>query len=94
MTHPNSIMKDFGKAFSPPQKRKALTVEVIARKILAFDAGPHATFIAVGLHDPMTDSATGLTWQHIQALARAALPANEKVAKSRQNPARVKLTSI
>jgi hypothetical protein len=70
MTHPNSIMKDFGKAFSSPKKRKALSVEQIAEKILAFDPG-NADFVAVGVKTPMEPSATNLTWNDIRALALA-----------------------
>ena len=69
-----------------------MKIETIAKKILAFDPGDDATFVAVGINEPMKPSATGLTWQDIRALASAALPPGTKVSKSAKKAAQVKLT--
>lgn len=68
MTHPNSIMKDFGKAFSSSKKRKTFFPKMIAEKILSFDPGK-SDFVAVGTTKPLEPSITGLTWEEVQALA-------------------------
>lgn len=93
MTHPNQLMKDFGKAFKPRKPSSpSITPQEVARKILAFDPGNDTLFIAVGINEPLQPSTTGLTWQHIRALARAALPKGEKPPKKRLAAKRVKLT--
>lgn len=83
MTHPNSIMRDFGKAFSSsPKKRVVLSPEMIAEKILAFDPGT-SDFVAVGTTKPMEPSATGITWKDVRTLAL-------EVTKGKQPKKRVK----
>lgn len=68
-----------------------MKLETIAKKILSFDPGDDATFVAVGINKPMEPSTTGLTWNDIRALAHAALPPGTKVSKNTKKAAQVKL---
>jgi hypothetical protein len=68
-----------------------MKVEAIAKKILAFDPGDDASFVAVGINEPLAQSATGLTWQDVRSLAQAAAPNMKIPTKKLSSEARVKL---
>jgi hypothetical protein len=69
-----------------------MKIETIAKKILSFDPGDDATFVAVGINEPLEQSATGLTWSDIKALAHAAASNVQIPRKMTSSKARVKLT--